>query len=666
MDNRKLLKPIKIGSMIIKNRMAFPPMNTNYTNENGAPTELMMDYYARRAKGGAGLITVESTTIDPKSRNHAAQPQIASEAVIPAWSRLTDKVHRFDAKVSIELNHFGADGTVSCGDSEVSSSNVTSRGPQFDVKSLSIEKIHKLQDDYVNAVLNAKEAGFDAITFHAAHGNIMPQFFSTMFNKRTDWYGGSLVNRMRFTVEIVEKARKAVGKNFPLIMRISGEEYLEGGRSLEETVEICKLMENAGIDAFDISGGIQATYLFSISPYNFPGIEGFMMPAAKAIKEATTVPIIAAGGVRDSEFAEKLLQNGFADIISFGRAFLADPDFGVKTIMHRGSEIRPCLSCQNCLSRIDKDRFLTCTVNPEVGRENDFKKLEATSDVKNVLVVGGGAAGLEAARVARLCHHNVTLIEKRSELGGSMYVAGIPPHKEKIIDLVKWYERTLIKDGVKIIKNKEYVPEFSKKMDITFIATGAKYLKNIPGSEDANVLTAAEALIEPEKVGEKIAIIGGGATGCEVAEFFGAQEIKFKIKCMKDFAGELVCETYPDPGFKNKDVTIIEMTSEIGVDIESFSKKILLKTLELNKVKLMTNSKVWNIEGNIIRVIDMAGGEIIELQADTVILAGGLISNRVELGEIESKIVYLGDANRPGRIVDAVFQAYCAAKEISN
>ena len=666
-DNFTLLhSPIRIGTMSLKNRIAFPPMNTNYSNENGAVTNLMIDYYARRAKGGAGLVTVESTTIDPKSKNHGAQPQMTNTALIPGWSRLVDKVHRFGAKISIELNHFGADGTVSSGSPEVSSSNVTSRGPSFTIKSLSIPEIKELQQDYVNAIIYAKTAGFDAITFHAAHGNVMPQFFSTMFNKRTDWYGGSLENRMRFALEIIEQAKQAVGDDFPLIMRISGDEYLADGRKLEETIEIVQAMEKAGIAAFDISGGIQATYLFSIAPYNFPDMKGFMMPCAKAIKEVVSVPVIAAGGVRDPFYAEQLIEEGFADIVSLGRSLIADPDFGVKSMAGKTKDIRPCLSCQNCLARIDKDRFMTCTVNPEAGREDEYWQISPALEAKNVLVVGGGAAGLEAARVAGLRGHHVTLIEQSDRLGGAMYAAGLPPHKEKILELIDWYEKQLADLNVTVKKNTPYTDKFAKSVqaDTILVATGASYLRKIPGSDAANVLTALEALTHPESVGDKIVIIGGGASGCEAAEYFGARETEFSVQYMKDFSGELVCETKKNPDVTNKDVTVVEMLPDICTDMESFSRRMLIEALQYNNVKIMTKTKVWDIQKNLVRVIDMAQGNLVELEADTVILAGGLMPNQPNVDTSQGNVIYLGDACSPGKIIDASIQAYCTALEI--
>lgn len=659
-----LFQPIRIGSMKLKNRMVFPPMNTNYSNENGAPLELMMDYYARRAKGGAALITVESTTIDPTSRNHGAQSQLSSTASIPLWSKLVDKIHRYGAKASIELNHFGADGTVSSGGQEPSSSNVTCRGPEFEVHEMSISEIHAMQKQYVDAVVNAQSAGFDAVTFHAAHGNIMPEFFSTLYNKRTDWYGGSFENRVRFAREIVEQTRAAVGPKFPLIMRISGDEYIEGGRTIEETVEVCKVMEKAGIDAFDISGGITGTYLFSISPYNLPGLKGFMMPSAKAVKEAVSVPVIGAGGVRDPEYAEELLQDGYADLISLGRSFIADPDFGIKAMEKRSEDIRPCLTCGNCLAEICKDRILTCTVNPEVGREDDFKEIKKAETSKKVLVVGGGASGLEAARVSALRGHQVTLIEKNSELGGSMAAAGIPPHKEKIAELVRWYEKTITDLGVEIKKNCPYQKEMSDQYDVVFTAVGADYMRVIPGSKGKSVMTAVEALNAPEKVGEKVVIIGGGATGCETAEFFGAQEYEIYLNRMKNFSGDLDMTVTRNPDFHNKDVTIVEMMPELGAEMEEFSRKVLLETLKANGVKTMVNTKVWNIEDNVVRVVDKNRGDVIELQADTVILAGGLRSNEIETSSKNGKVYMIGDANEPGRIINALFRAYCVAREI--
>lgn len=663
MSQFKLLEaPLRINKMWLKNRIAFPPINECQSNENGAPTEAMCAYYAARAKGGAALVSVGSTTISASSRNHGAQGQLSDPKYIPPLSHLADSIHRYGAKASIELNHFGAEASINSGSPAVSSSNVSARDTRY-IKALDVDEIKELQKQYVRAVVWAKQAGFDAVTFHAAHGNIMPQFFSTLYNKRTDWYGGSFDNRIRFAREIVEMARKAVGPNYPLIMRISGDEYIEGGRTLEETVEICRAMENAGIDCFDVSGGLQATYMYSIMPGNLPGMEGFMMPSAKAIKEAVSVPVIGAGGIRTPEHGEQLLRDGYADMISFGRSFLADPEFGNKALEGCVSDIRPCLSCLYCFARTGKDQFLACTVNAECGREAVLGSIEPARVKKNVLVVGGGPSGMEAARVCALRGHIVTLLEKQNRLGGSVYAAGIPAHKEPMHRLIRWYEKQLTDLGVTVHLGTAYDAELSKGYDVVFDAVGASYMRRIKGCDKSKVITAVQALTHPELVGEQIVVIGGGSTGCEVAEYFGAREYTFTTSRVKDFSMEMLLDKKRVEGEHNRDVTIVEMLPELCSDREKFSRKLLLKQLEINGVKTMLKTKVRQICDDIVEVVDMNAGDLVELQADTVVLAGGLMPESIEVAP-DVRHIKIGDTVAPGPIADAMFTAHCAARDI--
>lgn len=655
--------PIRINKMWLKNRISFPPINECQSNENGAPTEAMCAYYAARAKGGAALVNVGSTTITPDSRNHGAQGQLSDSKYIPPYSHLVDAVHRYGAKISIELNHFGAEASIKSEKPNLSSSNVCARDARY-IKSMDLDELHEIQRQYVQSVIWAKQAGFDAVTFHAAHGNIMPQFFSTLYNKRTDWYGGFLENRIRFAREIVEMAREAVGPNFPLIMRISGDEYIEGGRTLEETVEICKAMEKAGIDCFDVSGGLQATYLYSIMPGNLPGMHGFMMPSAQAIKAAVSVPVIGAGGIRTAAHAEQLLKDGYADMISFGRAFLADADFGNKVFEGREEEIRPCLSCLHCFARTGKDQFLTCAVNPECGREQVLGKLEKAEEEKRILVVGGGPAGLEAARICAMRGYAVTLIEKQERLGGSVYAAGVPMFKGVMHDLIGWYERQLCALRVDIRLHTAYHPTMAKDYDVVFDAVGASYMRFIKGADGSRVITAIEALTDPVQVGEKVVVIGGGSTGCEVAEFFGACEYTFTTNRMKDFSMEMIIEKKHEEGKHNRDVTIVEMMPELCGEREKFSRKLLLKQLEINGVKTMLCTKVHQVrEDGVVEVIDMKAGDLIELEADTVILAGGMKPESIEV-PIGIKHIKIGDTVLPSTIANAVFTAHCAARDV--
>ena len=659
---KQLEAPIRINRMWLRNRMVFPPINECQSNENGAPTEAMCAYYAARAKGGAALVTVGSTTITPDSRNHGAQGQLSDPKYVPPYSHLVDCIHQYGAKASIELNHFGAEASIWSGKPAMSSSNVSARDTRY-IKAMDIDDIHEVQRQYVQAVVWAKKAGFDAVTFHAAHGNIMPQFFSTLYNKRTDWYGGSFENRIRFAREIVEMAREAVGPAFPLIMRISGDEYIEGGRTLEETVEICKEMEKAGIDCFDVSGGLQATYMYSIMPGNLPGMEGFMMPSAQAIKAAVSVPVIGAGGMRRPEQAEQYLADGWADLISFGRAFIADPEFANKALEGREADIRPCLSCLYCFARTGKDQFLACTVNAECGRESRMGEIQPARTKKRVLVVGGGPSGMEAARVSALRGHSVTLMERQDRLGGSVYAAGIPAHKECMHRLIAWYEKQLRDLGVEVLLGRAYAPADSEAFDVVFDAVGASYIRRIPGSEGANVMTAIEALTHPDKVGERVVVIGAGSTGCEVAEYFGARERTFTTHRVKNFEMEMEIEEQRVEGAHNRDVTLVEMMPELCADRESFSRRLLLKQLEINGVRTMVKTKVRRILDGVVEVVDMNAGDLVELPADTVVLAGGLMPRSIETAD-GVRHIKVGDTAAPGPIAPAVFSAYCAAREI--
>lgn len=655
--------PIRIGNMVLKNRIAFPPMNTNYANEFGSPTEQMIEYYAKRARGGAALVAIEAVSVDAESKNHGGQPLLCDESLVPVWSKLTDRVARYGAKTTIEITHYGSEGNF--GD-KVSSSDVTGKGV-FPVRPLNISEIRDIEDKYAKAAKLAKNSGFDAVTFHGCHGSLINQFLSPLYNKRTDVYGGSLENRLRFILQIIEKTRKNVGNNFPIIVRIPCDEFLKDGLKIDDTIKIAVALDKAGVDALDISGGNPKSYVFSISPNNFPGKSGLMMLSAKKIKASVNVPVIAAGSrIRDPYTAEKFLQDECADMISFGRSFIADPNFGLKSLYGDQADIRPCLSCQNCFKSLSSGSFLTCAVNAETGREAEFKDIEKSHTSKNILVVGGGAAGMEAARVAGLRGHRVKLIEKSDKLGGTLYAASIPHNKEKISELIKWYEKQLKDLNVEVLLNSSYSPSMitEGRIDVLLLAIGSSVIRRIPGSENRNVLSAVDALTNPNKVGQRVVIIGGGATGCETAEYFGAK-YEINMKYVNDLNGEFVCEKTKLPNVTNKVVTIIEMLDEIGVDIENRSRALMKFTLEENEVKILTNTRVENIYDDIVSVLNLKTGRKSEINADTVILAGGLSPNSIDIDCPDNVDIYnLGDCDKPSNMVRAIYQAYYVAANI--
>ena len=659
-----LASPIRFGRTVIRNRIVMPPMNTNFSNENGAVTPQMTEYFVRRAKGGAGLITVEAASIVPYAKNHGVQPMLYDEKYVPEYAKMVEKIHRYGAKASIEIVHYGSEATIP--GKKVSSSDVSGL-PGVQVHPLTKDEIVEIEDQFAETAYLAKMAGFDAVTLHGTHGYLIAQFMSSLYNKRTDEYGGCLDNRLRFLREIVEKCKKRVGKDFPLFIRISTDEYIEGGRTIDETVEIAKEIEKMGIAAIDLSCCVPSTYIFSIAPNTLPGMKGLQAENAKKIKAAVNIPIMIAGGIRDPYTAEKMLEDGVADMICFGRSQLADPDFANKALSGHPEEIRPCLSCLTCLYSLDDMHCLRCAVNPETGREHDLKVKPEDAAGEKMVVLGAGPAGMEAARTAAKRGYDVTLYEKNDHLGGSLVPASTPPGKDDMKKLIKWYEGELEGLGVDVKLNSEYNKAEDEKIspDVLVNATGAEFSRVIAGSDKKNVVTAIDALNHPEIVGDRIVIIGGGNTGCETAEFFSEGTREIKINRAKDFSGELEYEEIPLKGGKKREITIVEFFPEAGTKLGGFHKPIMDIKLSTAGVRIMTSTKVVQInDDNTVDVENVSTGEKEQLKADTVILAGGMRP----IGGFEDskakKTVSIGDNKAIGKIESAIYDGYFTALEI--
>jgi tRNA-dihydrouridine synthase len=355
-----------------------------------------------------------------------------------------------------------------------------------EVKPLTKEEIIEIENQFAETAYLAKMAGFDAITLHGTHGYLIAQFLSPLYNKRTDEYGGCLENRMRFLKEIVEKCKQRLGNDYPIMIRISTDEYIEGGRTAEETVELAVEIEKMGIAAIDLSCCVPSSYIFSIAPGTLPGMKGMQKENAKAIKAAVNIPIIMAGGVRDPYTAESFLEEGVADLIAFGRSQLADPDFANKAISGNAEKIRPCLSCLTCLYSLDEMHCLRCAVNPETGREYELNVPCEKVEDKKMAVIGAGPAGMEAARCAAERGYKVTVVEKKNHLGGSLLPASIPPGKSDMRKLVAWYEKELEDVGVEVKLDTEYNSDLDQqiKPDVVIDAAGAEFTRNIAGSDN--------------------------------------------------------------------------------------------------------------------------------------------------------------------------------------
>lgn len=661
---KMLASPIRFGRMVIRNRIVMPPMNTNFSNENGAVTPQMTEYFARRAQGGAGLITVEAASIVPYAKNHGVQPMLYDEKFVPEYAKMVEKIHRYGAKATIEIVHYGSEATIP--GKKVSASDVSGL-PGVEVHPLTRDEIIEIEDQFAESAYLAKMAGFDAITLHGTHGYLIAEFMSPLYNKRTDEYGGCLENRLRFLHEIVDKCRARLGKDFPIFVRVSTDEYIEGGRTIDETVEIAKAMEAMGVAALDLSCCVPCSYIFSIAPGTLPGMKGLQVENARKIKAAVNIPVMLAGGIRDPQTAEKLIEDGVADMICFGRSQIADPDFANKALSGRADEIRPCLSCLTCLYSLDEMHCLRCAVNPEAGREYDVKIKPEKVDGDKMVVLGAGPAGMEVARNAAKRGYNVTLVEKQDHLGGSLLPASTPPGKSDMRGLVKWYEGELERAGVEVKKNTTYDEAMDRALapDVLINATGSDFSRMIAGSDKPNVITAIEALNHPEKVGDRIVVIGGGNTGCETAEYFSEGTREIKVNRVKDFSGALEYTVLPLKDGKKRDVTIVEFFPEAGTKLGGFHKPIMDIKLETAGVRVMTSTKVVQIhEDGRVEVENVATGDAETLHADTVILAGGMKPVAGFEGSVAGRTLSIGDSRAVGKIETAIYDGYFTARDM--
>lgn len=660
---QKLGEPIQIGSMTVKNRIVFPPMNTNLTSEDGCVTPELEEYYIRRAKGGAGLIVLEAASVSRDSRNHPRQPMICDRRYTASWARLVEKLQRYGAKVSVELVHYGSEASMP---PRVSPSGL-SKYKDAPGKVLTTEEIHRIQEQFVDAARYAKQAGMDAITLHGCHGYLIAEFLSEVFNQRTDEYGGNFENRCRFLLEIIEKCRAALGPRFPILVRYSANEFVAGGRGMEEAVQLAKVLENAGVAAIDISASQPSAYLMTTPPYCLPHAKGLLVPYSEAIKKAVKIPVFTAIGIRDPELAEEILRDGKADLIALGRPQIADPDYARKALEGKPETIRHCLSCEYCLDTLDDDRQICCAVNPEAGREAEFAGLASAEKAKRAVVVGGGPAGMEAARALAKRGHEVILLERRDALGGTLNAAKIPPNKEMIGRLVEWYKRELNEWKVQVHLGVEATEEMVAGLnpDVVFLACGSHYIKRIKGSDLPNVINAYDALTNPDKVGPNVVIVGGGASGAEAAEYFSGAEAEIECLGADGLGGNLKYAVTRREAKRKHQITIVEMLDSICSDMDVFCKETVLFTLEQDGVRFCPSCRVEEIKEGEVRIFNLKEEKEEVLAADTVILAGGLKSNGLDsFQEFPVPVIRLGDAVKPGKIKDAIYTAYTAAVEI--
>ena len=625
----------------MKNRLIMPPISTNLAGEDGTVTDELILHYAERARGGVGLITVENVCIDyPLARHGAAQPRIDDDAFIPGLRQLADAVHEAGALIAVELAHPGMNAELRFneGQTPVAPSAVPRSKDGLLPRALSREEVMEVVGKYVEAARRAKKAGFDAVELQACHGLLINQFLSPLTNRRQDDYGGNRENRLRFLQEIVEGIKLYLG-DFPVMVRLVAEDLREGGLTLEDGQWFARRLEEAGADALHPDFGLGGKEK-RLEPMPYP--QGWRAYLAEGIKRAVNIPVIAVGVIREPEVAEEILEAGKADFVALGRALIADPEWPNKALTNEEKSVRKCIGCNECVvARHVEDAPLRCTLNPAVGKGMDFSQIGRAEVKKRVLVVGGGPAGMEAARVAALRGHQVALYEKEDRLGGALNIASVPPGKEKLDWVTEYYAHELPRLGVELHLGKMVDAEMVRVLqpDVVILATGSEpAIPDVPGVDGPNVVVAQTLLAERMRfAGERIAVIGGGMLGLETAEYLAVQ---------------------------GNAVTILKRYKTIGRRLEPLYRDYLLRKLREEGVEIITEVEVEEITGSGVVVRNEQGRRRL-IPADRVVMARGARPLAKLARELEGfHPLVIGDACQPRKIIDAIREGFVTAKAV--
>jgi 2-enoate reductase len=645
----KLFEPGRIGKLDIKNRIVMAPMGVGgMAQSDGTLSERGVRYYAARAKGGAGLIITGLCRVDRIIEALPITPFVpeltVDNKIYVSWlDELASAVHDYGAKVALQLS--AGEGRILTRQYGIQlpaapSSIPWLRDPTVMTRELTIGEIEHLIRSFEFAAEVIGTASIDAIELHCHGGYLFDQFLTALWNKRDDCYGGNLEGRMRFLMEIVRKIKKVLGPDFPIIVEYGLTHYLEGGREIEEGLEIARRLEEAGVDALSIDAGSSETIHWMIpSEFQPPGCS---VPLAEMLKKVVTIPVIVSGKLGYPELAEEVLQGGKSDFIALGRALLADPEWPNKVREGRVEEIRPCIGCfEGCRRRIHEGKALSCAVNPATGQEKELA-ISLAERKKSVVVIGGGPGGMEAARVAALRGHSVTLVEQGGELGGNLIPASVPVFKRDYRLLIQYLALQIKKREVEILIRKQATAELIEELnpDVVIVATGGtQIIPDIPGVNNKKVVNVIDLLLGRKECGKSVILIGGGMVACEFA-LYASQ--------------------------KGSNVTIVEIVDDVASTMYHINRMHLLKLLEEAHIKILTNHRVLEIADIGVTITDQFNKRSL-LSGDTIALASGMNANAGLLKCLRDRVpeVYpIGDCVAPRNVMNAMWEGYRIARII--
>ena len=634
-----LFSPISIGRLEIPNRIVMSPMGTNYAADTGAVSDRLIRHYVERARGGTGLIIVENTTVQyPLGRGGARHLRIDADEFTPGLNRLAEAVQRQGARVAIQLNHSGAlTSAARAGATPVGPSDVPVAPGGTIPRPLTIAEIDEIVRYFVAAGLRAQKAGFDAIEVHGAHGYLLSEFLSPYTNRRTDEYGGSLENRLRFPLRVIQGLRHILSLHFPIWMRINGEDFVEGGLGLDEVKVIAQALVAAGLDALHVSAALPSARQKQVEPMRYE--QGWKLYLATAIRNAVGVPVMATSVIREPAFAEQAIAEGQTDLVVIGRGLLADPNWANKAACGQAERINRCISCNVCLwSRSVQDIGLRCTVNPFLGREEDLD-FEPAVTPKRVMVVGGGPAGMEAAWAASQRGHQVTLCEQTDRLGGMLQIGSRPPGKDKLLWLLDMLNRQLVETHVDIRLSTRVTRDIVEyaRPDVVILATGTlPWLPPLQGLESPNVVIAWDVLRDEVSIeNEQVAIIGGGMVACETAVLLAGQGNR---------------------------VTLVEMLEDLAQDVEPTTRMDLLQHLSELGIRSYVRCQARLVQADGV-YCELQDGQEVVIPAERVVLSAGSRPAREladELRAVDIPFRLIGDCRQPRQLVHAIYDGLLA------
>ena len=629
---KHLFTPFQIKNLTLKNRIVLPPLASFLIEKGGGITDRAVEHYRRRAAGGPAMVIMEACAVSPEGVVSENQARIDSDRLLKGLSRIAEAIRAEGAVPAIQIHHAGRQ----------TSAKVIKRLPMApsplpcpairgDVAPLTVEQIQELVNKFADAAVRSREAGFELLEIHGAHGYLINQFLSRYSNIREDGYGGDIAGRTRFALDIIAEIRNRLGSSFPISFKISAQEFVPDGLTVEESIDILKLLVAAGIDAVQVSAGNDSTPEWICQPMFMQ--KACLVESAAAIKKALKIPVMAVGRINDPWTADNIIAKGMADLVCIGRGLMADPEMPIKAQEGRFDEIRTCIACNTCMQSIYRKGRLECLVNPALGREQEMQ-IVPTTQPKKVMVVGGGPGGLNAAWVAAKRGHEVHLYEKQPYLGGQLVPGSKTAYKREMQSLINFQKRQVELNGVICHMGQEVTAETVQKEnpDVVILATGSRpVLPPVDGIDETSVVTFDVVLSGNVQEKKSTVIIGGGSTGCEVAYHLS--------------------ET-------GSPVTIVELMPKIGGDIEAVTKKLLLRKLKENSVRILTEHRLLRVGKNSLVVAGPDGIETV-IEAQRVVVAIGIRQDDTIHQQIKSlgyETHVIGDCLEPRTAKAAIYE----------